>query len=342
VRLLIVAAVAAALGAGGGWLLFNALDEDDAPEPAASAPWNTCTNPIKGFSIDYPAGWYTDHPAPELACLFFDPRRFEVPKDGDFTGTALEIRLGGAFDDVLAEMTESQFWEARTQEETEAAGRRAVRIEGQSSGKLFERGTVAYGYVIDREGEAFVVVTSSTVGIDYTPWKQIVDKAVRTVRFTQPAQRAVEGSNVAPPQLGLPAAVARTRAQIWKAAKGGDYEAVAGLAAEGFRYTFGGEVAGGGPAAYWRRLDQTTNERPLETLAAILELPYVHQPRSNLYVWPHAFARRAPTLSLEERERLAEALGEETVKLYERLGTYLGYRAGIDEDGDWVFYVAGD
>jgi hypothetical protein len=260
VRLLAAVAVAAALGVGGGWLLFTALDDDKAQEPAASASWSTCTNPSRGFSIDYPAGWYTDHPSPELACLHFDPRRFEVGEDGEPTGTALDVRLEDSFDDVLAELADSQFWEARTHEETEVAGRRAVRVEGQSSGRLFERGVVTYGYVIDRDGEAFAVVTSSTVGIDYTPWKEIVDKAVRTVRFMRPENRAVEGANVAPPQAGLPAAAARKRAEIWKAAKGGDYDAVAELAAPGFRYTFGSEVPGG-PAAYWRRTAELSPAR---------------------------------------------------------------------------------
>jgi hypothetical protein len=341
VKLLAAVAGAAALGVGGGWLLFTALDDDKAQEPAASTSWNTCTNTTQGFSIDYPTGWYTDHPSPELACRFFDPRPFEVPEEGDFTGTALEVRLGGTFDDALADFTGSQFWEVQTQEETEAAGHRAVRIEGQSTGRLFERGLVTYGYLVDREGDAFTVVTTSTVGIDYTPWKQIVDKAVRTVRFMRPENRAVEGSNVPPPQAGLPAAVARKRAEIWKAAKGGDYDAAADLAAPGFRYTFGSEVPGG-PAAYWRRTAATTDEQPLETLAAILELPFVHQRRFRLYVWPDAFTRKASTLSPDEREQLATALGEEAVNAYEQLGTYIAHRAGIDEEGDWVFYVAGD
>jgi hypothetical protein len=136
--------------------------------------------------------------------------------------------------------------------------------------------------------------------------------------------------------------VARKRAQIWKAAKDGDYAGLARLVdPRGFEYTFGGAVPGG-PAAYWRQIEQTTDERPLPTLAAILELPSAYQSQSKLYVWPDVFTRKASTLSAEERERLVDELGEESVKLYEQLGNYLGYRAGIDEDGDWVFYVAGD
>jgi hypothetical protein len=69
-----------------------------------------------------------------------------------------------------------------------------------------------------------------------------------------------------------------------------------------------------------------TDERPIETLAAILELPYVHQHEQRLYVWPFAFACRADTLSVEEKEQLTEAIGEDGVN-------------GIDGEGDWVFYV---
>jgi hypothetical protein len=314
VRLLVVAVVAAALGVAGGWLLFTALDEG-AAEPATSASWNTCTNPIQGFSIDYPAAWHTDHRASELACFDFDPRPFELPREGDVT-TALQVAIETSPVDPVDER---------------------VKFE------RVEDGMAVYGYRVPGDGRReFSVYTTNNEGVEFDAWKTVVDKAVGTLRFGVPAGRDIDGAGVPPPQKGLPEAVARKRAEIWSAARGGDYAEVARLTApEGFEYTFGGPVAGG-PAAYWRQLDQTTEERPLETLAAILELAYVHQPRFRLYVWPSAFTRRPSTVTPEEREELAEALGEETIKLYERLGTYLGFRAGIDEEGAWVFYVAGD
>jgi hypothetical protein len=323
-KLLVLVVVAIAAGVGGGWLLFERLEDD--PEPAVAAPtWNTCTNQVEGYSIDYPAAWHTDHPSPELACVFFDPRRFEVPEASDFTGTALEV------------VRETADWDFRSRTRVMLGDREAIRFEA-----LREEGLVTYGYLIEEGGRTFSVVTTANRGVDYTPWRQIVDKAARTLRFSRPETRAVEGSNVVPPQTGLPEPVARKRAQIWKAARGGDYEQVASFAdPEGFEYTFGGAVPGG-PAAFWRRIDQTTDERPIETLAAILELPYVYQAESKIYVWPDAFTRKASTLTAEEKAELSEAIGAEGLKLYEQLGDYLGYRAGIREDGDWVFYVAGD
>jgi hypothetical protein len=313
VRLLVVAAVAAALGVAGGWLLFNALDEGT-PELAASAAWNTCTNPIQGFSIDYPAGWHTDHRALELACFDFDPRPFEAPREGEIT-TALQIAIEQRPVDAASE---------------------PVKFE------RVENGMSVYGYRVPDGEREFSVYVTNNAGVDFDSWKTIVDKAVGTMRFATPGTRTVDGARVPPPQAGLPQPVARKRAEIWTAARGGDYAEVASLVdPDGFEYTFGGAVAGG-PAAYWRRIDQTTEERPLETLAAILELPHAYERRSRRYVWPFAFTRRASTLAPREKARLAEALGEETVKLYEQLGSYLGYRAGIDEQGAWVFYVAGD
>jgi hypothetical protein len=329
-RALALTVVALAAGAAGGWLLFERREDDETAE-ATEADWSTCTNDIQGFSIDYPAAWYTDHPAPELACFFFDPRRFEVPRDSDFTGTALEVILERPPDDVIAE------GQIRERTEVTVGGRDAVRFEA-----LGDDGMVVYGYVIEEDGTSFSIVTTGNEGVDYSPWRRIVDKAAGTLRISQRGFQVVDGSNVAPPQLGLPARVARKRAEIWRAAKSGDYEDVADLVdPKGFEYTFGGPVPGG-PAAYWRRVDQTTKERPIETLAAILELPYVHQPEHNLYVWPFAFTRKASTLSPEEREQLAEAIGEDGLRAYEQLGDYLGYRAGIDSNGNWVFYVAGD
>ena len=84
---------------------------------------------------------------------------------------------------------------------------------------------------------------------------------------------------------------------------------------------------------------RTTDERPLETLAVVLELPYVLS--RGYYVWPWAYtvASRAD-LSQHERELLAP-LGTPDALVLDGTG-YLGWRAGIAPDGTWSFFVAGD
>jgi hypothetical protein len=137
----------------------------------------------------------------------------------------------------------------------------------------------------------------------------------------------------------LPTAVEETRTALLAAAEAGDYEAIEELIpANGFEYTFGGPVEGG-PVAYWQELERTTDERPLESLAAVLKLPYVLA--RGYYVWPWAYSvGSSDDLSAHERELLAP-LGEPNELFPEGIG-YLGWRAGIAPDGTWVFFVAGD
>jgi hypothetical protein len=139
--------------------------------------------------------------------------------------------------------------------------------------------------------------------------------------------------------LGVPAEVLETRAAILAAAGSGDYEALRALIPSGgFEYTFGGPVEGG-PVAYWQELERTTEEQPLETLATILRMPYVLSRGS--FVWPWAYTvENQADLSPYERELLAP-LGPLDQLVIDGTG-YLGYRTGIEPDGDWTFFVAGD
>jgi hypothetical protein len=138
---------------------------------------------------------------------------------------------------------------------------------------------------------------------------------------------------------GLPAAVEETRAALLDAAESGDYEALRALIPDsGFEYTFGGPVAGG-PIAYWQELERTTDERPLETLAEILELPYVLS--RGYYVWPWAYTvESVDDLSAHERDLLAPLGPLDT--LFPAESGYFGWRTGIEPDGTWTFFVAGD
>lgn len=164
-------------------------------------------------------------------------------------------------------------------------------------------------------------------------------REVEGAETTTVTTTAVETTTEAASPQGLPAAVEETRQALLEAAGSGDYEVLRPLVpADGFEYTFGDAVKGG-PLAYWQELERTTRERPLETLAALLRMPYVLT--RGTYVWPWAYTATSESdLSAHEKELLApiRALGEVVVE-----GTgYLGWRTGIEPDGDWSFYVAGD
>jgi hypothetical protein len=140
-------------------------------------------------------------------------------------------------------------------------------------------------------------------------------------------------------ETGLPAAVEKTRAELLAAAETGDYEKLRPLVPPtGFEYTFGGPVEGG-PIAYWQELERTSVERPLENLAEVLRMPYTLS--RGIYVWPFAYdIAEADQITAHERE-LLQPLGPLDTLFVPGTG-YLGWRAGIEPDGTWVFFVAGE
>jgi hypothetical protein len=135
--------------------------------------------------------------------------------------------------------------------------------------------------------------------------------------------------------VGLPSPVAETHAALLDAAESGDYEALRPfIPASGFSYTFGAP-APGGPIEYWQQVEQQSGESPIEILAQILRMPYTLY--AGTYVWPFAFDKQQDELSDYERELLgdlADDFGAES--------GYLGWRAGIEPDGTWRFFIAGD
>jgi hypothetical protein len=126
---------------------------------------------------------------------------------------------------------------------------------------------------------------------------------------------------------------------LLEAAESGDYEQLEPLIpSSGFEFTFGGPVEGG-PVGYWQELERSTVERPLDNLEAVLRMPYTLS--RGIYVWPFAYdVESADDLSPHERELLAP-LGPLDTLFVEGTG-YLGWRAGVDPEGNWVFFIAGD
>lgn len=137
----------------------------------------------------------------------------------------------------------------------------------------------------------------------------------------------------------LPPAVAEKRDAIAAAARAFDYDRLETLLdRKTFSYSFG---ASGDPVGYWRRLEEE-GEVPIlgDYLPVILGAP--HAKRGNLYVWPSAYGKSPSTWTAEDRRWLTNLYTEQEIRAFERAGDYLGWRAGIRNDGKWLFFVAGD
>jgi hypothetical protein len=313
-------AVGAAAGVA-GYLLGSGDEAETAvittvSERPLPAGWRLCTNERLGYAVGYPGDWYSPALSAESECTFFDPAPVALPEASDVFGPTLEVASAQDSYDALARGTEQGVLERR---ELTIAGRRAVNIvrDGEAS------------YVVDRGREPPLVLrTTKEPNANWEERLRILDEAARTLLLFEP--RRARGRD-APPD-----AVLRKRAAILAAAQARDYDALAQLSdPRRFEYSFGGEVEGG-PAAHWRQAEARGEDpTPAEALAAILRMPYTLS--RGLYVWPFAYDKTEDELTAYERG-LLEQLG--------RGGAfadgYLGWRAGIDPDGRWVFFVAGD
>ena len=163
---------------------------------------------------------------------------------------------------------------------------------------------------------------------------------------TQPAPPAAEAPPAADPAetqppavTELPPAVTQTRDAIVAAAHARDDEALEGLLdPETFSYSFG---ESGDPIGYWQKLE---SEAHVPIFGDIIPLVLSTRPArtDDVYVWPAAAAKDPATWTDKDRADLRLFNADEDISSFEQAGGYLGYRAGIREDGTWLFFVAGD
>jgi hypothetical protein len=148
--------------------------------------WSLCTTTRRGYTIGYPSGWYTTHLRASQACEYFDPRPFEIIPGTEFPPTALfAAQTEESVDAYVEQLTDPMFFETVRREDTTVAGRRAVLVETTATGEgESEPGERRYGYVVDRDGRAFVVLATGLPGdARYADFRAVADEAVETVLF---------------------------------------------------------------------------------------------------------------------------------------------------------------
>lgn len=148
--------------------------------------WSLCWNNRRGYAISYPSGWYTTHLNPAQACEYFDPRPFEIVPGTEFPPTALfAAQTDESVETYVNQITDPMFFDTVRQEDMTVAGRSAVLIETVATGEgESEVGERRYGYIVDRDGRAFVVLATGLPGDRrYRNFKAVADEAVQTAIF---------------------------------------------------------------------------------------------------------------------------------------------------------------
>jgi hypothetical protein len=143
-----------------------------------------CTNATVGYEIAFPAEWETNTGEVMPECSLFDPEPIRVEPATELPyDIAVSIREEPiAFETFTGEMRGRR---ELTRENTTVGGRRAARMESESTGEgLLPEGIRSYQYIVDLGGSVLLL---STHDIGYPPYHQtvrVLDDMARTLRLT--------------------------------------------------------------------------------------------------------------------------------------------------------------
>ena len=144
----------------------------------------------------------------------------------------------------------------------------------------------------------------------------------------------------------LPAAVAATRDALMAAAATGDVDALKGVldAQEELPVlSFGGAED---PLEYLRAASNDGEGRELlGIMLELLEAPFAivgAGTADEMYVWPYFAAISLDDLSPPELVELYKLISHYDFEEMQHLGGWYFYRVGINANGDWAYFVAGD
>lgn len=145
---------------------------------------------------------------------------------------------------------------------------------------------------------------------------------------------------IPPAPSDLPSAAADKFQAIVEAASSCSFRELAKIAADGFITGFGD----GGVESFeiWENRD----DGHLGTILKVLATSYdtvETQDAGTIYVWPAAFRYDMwDEIPPEYLEELLTLYTQDELDQMSGFGSYAGWRTGIDQDGNWLFFVAGD
>jgi hypothetical protein len=182
---------------------------------------------------------------------------------------------------------------------------------------------------------AFAIVVGMAACSDTTP-APAPDPVPAPAPAPDPAPvPAPEPAPAPDPLESLAADVAATRLALLDAARAEDWDAIAALIPSDVSFTsnFGGDED---HVAFYRSLDE---DMP-GVIIMLLEGPFGQA--GDMSVWPDLQLRDPFVFGADERADLEARYGADALAGWEAAGSYLGWRIGIDDAGNWRFLVAGD
>lgn len=144
----------------------------------------------------------------------------------------------------------------------------------------------------------------------------------------------------------LPPPVARMRERIIMAARTGRLDDVVAVMRANEPMPIFALNGDADPAIHWRaNFPDSGGIEILATLIDVLETGFVHVDQGTpqeMYLWPYFARVPLKELSPEQKVDLFKLVTGADYKAMLEAGSYNFYRVGIDADGAWRFFVAGD
>lgn len=194
---------------------------------------------------------------------------------------------------------------------------------------------------------------------DHTGIWSVTGYEVDDVPHTGPSPTPLEA------QEGLTDAVADMRQAIYDAAIAGNYDALESLInteplpgledGEGFAFSLG-DVDDGRPVQeraveYWRTYRGPQGQDLLDVMAALLTMDHsvTTVEGYTIYSWPFLVGmspEEIRNITEEQRAQLERVYSQEDIDLIietaDVIPGYAGWRLGIDQEGRWIYFIAGD
>lgn len=134
-----------------------------------------------------------------------------------------------------------------------------------------------------------------------------------------------------------PPPVEEKRFVIQRAAVDADWRALEALIDPvRFEFSFGSDRD---PIDSWKRLEREGT--PVREILATL-LSYPGAEYEGLYMWPTAAVKEPKDWTEEDLDPLQLIYSEKDIERMKDFDSYYGWRVGIELDGDWIFFLAGD
>jgi hypothetical protein len=190
------------------------------------------------------------------------------------------------------------------------------------------------------EGPDTAGTAGTTTSIATSTSNVAVDPTTTVTGPSPVLECSATGVEAPQPAPGLPAVVEDKANAIIEAATSCQLDELAGLAADQFTTSFGG--GGMDLLLEW----EDSGEGKLDILVELLGTQWARQDYDegpSYYYWPAAFARDSwDEITDEEMADLLQIYTQDELDQIATFGSYAGWRVGIDEAGNWRFFVAGD